>query len=391
MVDGPYWVDRSDPNIGVTPLIACTAREDNEETLNIVKFLIARGAGIETRDTGPGTTPLFMCAQNDMPLLLKFFVDKGAAIDANSSTSCTQPICIAAANGNAKCVAVLANAAKEQGKQHILDLPNQLQTRVPIWFAVARGFAEIVGVLAKAGADLRRGIPCYYEEFIMGGERTATFDPGPGAPQYALDATVFSFVQRRCVACTGTASSTCSRCKMATYCCRKCQENDFKAHKRVCKRIKAGLDMFGKVGDPLPSPSREPFGFQEEFSGTDFDVPEYEDYDQTAETHPVWEYDCGQSGSPDWRRYPRNVEWNIEQLLINDSTRYMYRPGHPECEGMYEREISPSPNGRVNPGVSTCFIYFADMIEREVYTGAARLVRRNGSSKPPTVEAGELY
>jgi hypothetical protein len=139
------------------------------------------------------------------------------------------------------------------------------------------------------------------------------------------------------------------------------------------------MDMYGDTGDPTPPPqSREKFGFAEAFAGEDFVVPEDEDYN--LDQVPKWEYDDGPPGQAVWRRYPPNIEESLESLLELGSPKFMYRPGHPECGDMEEREIS----SRMPRGVSSNYVWFSDMIEREVYTGAGRSVRRNGSSETPS-------
>ena len=70
----------------------------------------------------------------------------------------------------------------------------------------------------------------------------------------------------------------------------------------------------------------------------------------------------------------------MENLLQVGSPRYMYRPNDPECEGYYETApFSPTPA----PELSTRYVYFSCMMEFDVYTGACRAVRRNGSIETP--------
>ena len=164
---------------------------------------------------------------------------------------------------------------------------------------------------------------------------------------------------------------------MASYCSKECQKLDYKnSHKLVCKRIRTGLELYGDPKDvALPAQPQQKFGFAEAFAGEDFELPEDYDLDDT----PVWEYDDGPPGEARWKRYPPNIECSIESLFDMGAPKYMYRPGKPDYEGKYEPQISR----RMPEGVATCFVWFSDMIEREVYTGAGRAVRRNGSSEPP--------
>lgn len=394
MRDGSDWVDRSDPNMNVTPLVAvmCARDDDDAESIKIAKLLVRNGAGINTHDSGPGATPLWMTAQLGKPKLMRYLLSQGAHIERTPTTSRTTAITLACMNGrtagHVECVAMLANAGRTQNKLHLLDVPNELQGRTAAWCAVARGFAEIVGILTKAGADLRTACPCWFEIFIMDGDRTANIDiSAETSPvSYALNAAVFSHVHSSCIVCRAKMPNIlkCSRCQLASYCSSDCQKKDYKAsHKRVCKRIRKGMDMYGDMDDSAPPPqSHEKFGFEEAFAGDDFEVPEFsshdgEDYD--LDKVPKWEYDDGPAGEAVWRRYPPNIEESIESLLQSGSPKYMYRPGHSECKGLSEREISP----QMPSGVSTNYIWFSDMIEREVYTGAGRAVRRNGSSETP--------
>ena len=102
-----------------------------------------------------------------------------------------------------------------------------------------------------------------------------------------------------------------------------------------------------------------------------------------------WEYDAGERGRPDWRRYPARIEDNLESMSTMDfgmgpAPKFMYRPGYPDNDGRYEnhgRSIIPPPD------VATRYVTFDDMTEREVYSGASRPVRRNGvRQRPPLAE-----
>jgi len=380
MIDGKKFVNRPDPNIQITPLIGCTLHSNESEALKIAKYLVKLGANINLKDSGPGASPLLMAAQNGKPQLIKYFLSKGAKIDTRSYQSSTTTVMFAIQNNYTECAALLINACREQKKLHVLDIPNQLQGRSPTWKSVSLGRAEILGMLAKAGADLRNAFPCYYEE-VIDDNRTGYSDPSSDMPiQYGLGSAVLSHVYKMCVVCRKSENlNCCGRCRLACYCSRECQAKDYKIfHKKVCKRIRAGMDM---IGDPLkvniPPPKVERFGFQEDFAGTDFSTEEIEN---PPGKEVVWEYNDAKPGnSPEWKRYPPNIEFKIESLLKCGSPRYMYRPGHPKCEGLTERELTTRPP----KNVATRFVYFANMIEQDVYTGAGRAIRRNGSMKLP--------
>jgi hypothetical protein len=84
----------------------------------------------------------------------------------------------------------------------------------------------------------------------------SSFDPLPNASvlmgHHSLNQTVRSFVNCRC------ARSDCSRCRMAFYCSKQCQKDDWKLHRRCCQQLRQGADLFGSPGDSLPEPSDEP-------------------------------------------------------------------------------------------------------------------------------------
>ena len=128
------------------------------------------------------------------------------------------------------------------------------------------------------------------------------------------------------------------------------------------------------LGDPNVAPRaayQEPFGFDDRFTSADENASS--DYDR--DTHAVWEYDAGGRGRSDWRRFPARIEEKLERMLEHGNGRFMYRPGIPSSDGMYEENMSP----RAPRNVATVYLYYCDMIEREVYTGAGRRLRRKGS------------
>ena len=366
-------VDQTDPESGVTPLMVCAFREDTDETLRVAQLLMRYGARIDTRDeSGPGCTALIMAAQEGKPKLLDFLIQQGATIDITPNNSSTQAISFAAQNNRPSCIAKLAEAAKSKNKRSILEAPSKFG-RTPAYVGVERAFPEVVGVLTKAGADLRRACPVYFtyhDSFV---------DPFPDFPDhFALNATVRSFVSGSCTQCGAGAATTmkCSRCRMAFFCGPECQKQNWSSHKRCCKGLRRGQDLFGDPKKGIPDPSSEPYGFQEDFTEVDH-VDDAEDHD--PETHPKWEYDDGGRGTPQWKRYPARIETSVENLLCMGSPRYMYRPGKPSADGKYEPEFSIRPPS----GVATRYIYFCDMVERDIYTGASRAVRRNGKRQAP--------
>lgn len=379
-------VNRTDPVSGVTPLMACTNiyRQDNDETIRIAQLLMRYGATVDARDTsGPGVTPLIMAAQEGKPKLLSFLITQGADISLLPLNSNTQAIVLAAQNGRAKCVALLAEAAADQGKQ-ILEARSKVG-RTPSYIGVERAFPAVVGALAKAGADLRKACPVY---FCI--NESDLVDPDPHfADHFALNCAVRSFVSCECTHCgkdnTLDNLSKCARCRMAYYCSRDCQKQNWAMHKKCCKELRKGQDMFGDPSRGVPSPANEPFGFEESFGAVDQVFSGCDDeYD--PETHPVWEYN-DRGGEPvsssNWCRYPPRIEADLESLMELGSPRYMYKPNNESATGQYEQPLSLCPP----PDVATRYVYYCDMVEREIYTGAARSVRRNGERKTPVLES----
>ena len=86
-------------------------------------------------------------------------------------------------------------------------------------------------------------------------------------------------------------------------------------------------------------------------------------------------------GREEWTRYPPRIEAALEDMSRGFlcGPKFMYRPGDPECDGMYARMDGLARSGSPPAGVATRHVIFADMTEREVYTGRVRDVRRNGA------------
>ena len=324
----------SDPEMGITPLMVLAGRDrDDDETIRIAQLLLDHGAGINVRQirAKSGCTPLIMAAQNGYPNLLKFMIAKGAEIDVTPLVSQTQAISFAVQNyypDCPKCVAILAQEALNQHKEHILEAPSSRNHRTPAYIAVERGFPSSLGALAKAGADLRRACPIY---FILQEDRESLVDPLPDSNcpvQYATNRTVRSFVGLECAECghaadeeddATTSLKSCSCCHMAYYCSVDCQKKNWSLHKKCCKLLRQGQDrVVGGSGDDAPGnkfpplPASQVYGFAEPFTAADTDEDDEEASEYyNPETHPVWEYNAGRRGKPDWRRYPPKIERGI--------------------------------------------------------------------------------
>lgn len=371
---------------GMTPLVALVFhRDDTDDTVAMAQVLLDFGADVNTPATKEffEMSPVVVAAIGGKALLLSFLVENGGDIEYCPSSLKTGALGMAAAEGWYACVAVLAHAADAQGKS-IIDTTNRLG-RTPCYMAMSKGHAEVVGLLARAGADLRRTSPLYYVE------SGPNLHPSPILKvHYALDKTIRSFTTKTCAECGEFHEMLlhCSQCNMAFFCNRDCQRKCWPSHKKCCGQLTLGASLYAGEG-PVPDPPSEPFGFASEFGPRDSEIKDAKVF--YLPDHPIWEYDAGSRGHPDWRRYPAFIEDSIEQVKDSGRPRatsdsdhpspvYAYTPGDPSCAGNYEPGTisSSTPPQRV----ATCNINFAIMVEREVYTGASRSVRRNGKRSP---------
>ena len=113
-------------------------------------------------------------------------------------------------------------------------------------------------------------------------------------------------------------------------------------------------------------------GFEEAFTEEDFEADD-DEYDRDVAV--VWEYEDSDGV---WRRFPDRIECGLESLRVMGAPAFMYRPGNPDCDGMYVDERDRRPTDVADGEVATRHVTFSDMTEREVYTGASRRVQRRG-------------
>lgn len=380
-------INDTDQQTRATLLMMLAARNDgnDEETIRVANLLKRYGAKINQPDTIIHSSPLNVAADFGRTRLLQWLVDQGAFIDHHPSISPTVPVFYTCQNNHPQCTGILVKAALEQDKVAGTLNKEAKSGITPANKCMERGHLECMGALAMGGADLRRAFATYWVTSGYATDEVApNSDPDPAIqPQASLLQTLLSFTTLQCAHCQ-TFSTTylqqCSRCRMAHYCSRDCQLEDWKFHKHCCKKLRKGQDLVEKTSDDhLPQPSNEPLAFTP-FAGRDFvsgnrsrDVPSI-----------VWEYNAGSRGSPDWRRYPIHIEESLESLLQAGSPRYMYRPGNTHAEGKEESEKS----AKAPPYVASNYVYYCDMLERDYYTGAIRAVRRNESRASPVRGSG---
>jgi hypothetical protein len=359
--------------------MATCMRPDEDEGVNIARVLLENGADVNGLDSGPGSFPLFFAAQEGKTALVRFLLQSGADMTLSPRKNpTTTALWIASQEGNAACAVEILKAAEQQGLlKRLLEQTNSVGT-TPCCEGVERGNPLIVGVLTKAGCDVRRCSPAYYSS-----KEGRTYDPLPAhagsmlAMQYALDMSIRSYATLSCAGCGVLAPDLkqCGKCKLAYFCNRECQLKYWPVHKRCCSKLVKGRDMYGDPADPFPQPLTEPYGFQDGFCESDYKADcDPEDY--VRGVHPVWEYDAGPRGRPDWQQYPDEIEMSLESLFEMGAPKYMYKPGDNKARGMYERTRSKNPPTHI----ATRHVSFDGLVtDREVYTGASRSVRRNGN------------
>jgi hypothetical protein len=379
--NGRAFVNRNDTVMGITPLMAACMRPDDADGLAIARILLEFGADVNKRDSGPGSFPLFQAAQGGNTELIRLLLQSGADLMMSPYVNpTTTALWITAQEGHAAAAAEILKAAEQQGlSKRLLEQTNKAGL-TPCCVGMERGHVQLVGVLIKAGCDVRRASPLYYSS-----KEGNVFDPQPAekgsflAVQYPLDMSVRSHATLSCAGCGALAPDVevkqCGKCRLAMFCTRECQTKHWPLHKRCCAKLADGRHMYGDPSGPFPMPLSEPYGFEDGFCESDhtYSGSDAEDYVRTS--HAVWEYDAGPRGRPDWRRYPDDIEANLESLLNLGAPKYMYKPGDKEADGMYES----TRKGPTPIHVATRHVSFDGLLtEREVYTGASRSVKRNG-------------
>ena len=220
---------------------------------------------------------------------------------------------------------------------------------------------------------------------------------------------------KRCATC-GNADDRdglkcCARCRQVWYCSRACQQADWKEHKPSCfeaasseeeeeesddacsdavKGANSGsltgwnLRMHGLKGRPeLNGEHGTALSFDTERGRYAMELRHGEKVlirPENLEPAATWEVE---NASGQWVPYsPPKLQQSIERLYVMSSPHYLFTPGNPDCEGMYEPEaLAGRSVGQAPPaGVATHRITFEVMKERALYTGCSRSVRRRGPS-----------
>lgn len=380
------FLNKQDPELNVTPLMVLACRGSLQaNAVALCRILLEPKYGVDVNIRGQETNsePIYGAAELGSPEIVKMLIDKGANILSRTPPIATTPINLAIQNNHIQVAVHLVNAAQQQ-KKNIFNTTN-MYYQSAIILAMIRQRMELIGIMAKAGgADLRYGFHAFWAINPHDEEKCDYMDPDPTASRAhdGLYKTVYSYVSLSCCKCGNPGTKKmmkCSRCTMAHYCSGACQKADWKTHKTCCKKLHAGTEL---VDGDFPAPSSQPAGFIEPYDATNDRTSEGPDDDDDyydRDEHPVWEYHSGRRGKMEWKRYPPFIEQEIESLLNLGSPRYMYRPNDRDSSGMFESPPLPRTAPR---GVSTRYVYYSVMMEFDIYTGAARAVRRNGSNKP---------
>lgn len=387
------FLNQRDPLTNCTPLLFLSCLDDFPQAVALAAILLEPKYGVDIHvSSGPGAYhAIFAAAELKHTPMVKLLIEHGGDIMNSSNRPDgppSTPINIASQNNCIEITAMIVNAGKNQGKLNDMWKSRNALHQTASTQSMLLGQSQIIGIMAKAGADLRNSFHTVwgikYDEF----DRTDYFDPDPALhpEQWALYKTVYSYVTNTCCCCRESPISdkslkVCSRCNMASYCGSTCQKEDWKVHKRCCKHLNEGMDMVRFQSNDEHELRQT--GFREAY------IPSLNEYDHSDDEDvaaAVWEYHATEAiAGTDivkrvWKRYPPLVERNLESLLRLGSPRYMYRPNDSDCDGVhFPAPYPPEPDDRV----STRYVYFTVMMEFDVYTGAARAVRREGSIHAP--------
>lgn len=289
--------------------------------------------------------------------------------------SSTIPINIAAQYQRHDNLALLVNKALKEGRPELLEAPD-LAGKTPARLAVQKGNPLCLGVMAKAGANLHRAIPHVWQYTNRQGNNNLADPDKYSMPiHHALVRTVVSFTTRTCLCCVKNQNEAkiqvCAQCQMAYFCGAACQKKKWPEHKNVCKKIRKGADLV-TFYDTMPRQKLvDEGGFLpfDDVVDNDLGLGEGLNEEDYYDSSIIWEwYDCG---TMKWNPYPKYVNESLSSLQNMGSPRYMYKPGDKDAEGMVERKQSMNPPNNV----ATNHAYYHEMLDHNIYTGCARMMR----------------
>jgi ankyrin repeat protein len=196
----------------------------------VVDLLILRGADLHLANNY-GSTALMMAAKIGHFEVVKFLVEKGAVVDHVDNDGGTA-LCQAPLTGHLEIAEFLVSAGANV---------NHLDAKgiSPLHSSALEGQLKVVKLLVKKGADIhqasRQGVTPLHVAALKGHQEVADYLMSKGA---TFEAT--GTLDKCCGA--ADAPLKCGLCLSVYYCCKACQERDWKEggenrHKVQCKNL----------------------------------------------------------------------------------------------------------------------------------------------------------
>mmetsp|Transcript_34956 Transcript_34956/g.58892 ORF Transcript_34956/g.58892 Transcript_34956/m.58892 type:complete len:529 (-) Transcript_34956:273-1859(-) len=402
--------DTPDDNVGSFPVFMAA----QEGGADLLKLLLARGAQIDRVCAGTPrstTTPLWIAAQNGHSTCIALLA--GAALATGHpqlldkpNAEGKSPCSVAMEHGHAEAVGVLVAAGCDvhRASPAYYSLTDE-RTQKATHFDPSEDFPTHHALDCALRSHARK--VCAH----CGGLSSPASGCGGGDGSGGTGAEKTDTQKQK-----GKMKklSRCAKCAVSYYCGRACQVAAWPSHKLCCaalatgaKGARAALLLYGggnsgssggaaatsaaataAAANTMPKPSKQvPSNFfAEAFGAEDFvldeqDVEEGNCHDRATGHEIAWEFDGGRvrGKQPQWERYPPRIEGSLEALQRMGSPNFMYRPGKPDNDGVFERGgRSATPPA----SVATRHVVFESMTERETYTGGSRAVRRRLLAPP---------